>query len=456
MTTLEMFESAMVLEKSGDTVGCIQALNKLLMIDPHYAWAWNNRAIMMMRLGHAFDAVMNSDYAIKEMPLAEFYNTRGGAYLDLEMFDKALEDFNKSIELKPDFAVAMMNKGNLFMKIRETKNAISAYRNSITSNSGYVDSHLGLAFALMEDGKYKEGSLEYDWRWKSSQCPSRGLGVKEWNGEAAASANDGLLFYSEQGHGDALQFMRFAKMVKAQWGGKVYVEVKQPLVRVAQTLSGIDGVITFGERPPINITRALPMMSAMKFMTDFQSRPYLKADPYRTNIWKQKLSQLPIGFKIGVCWSGGARPYHPIANAVNNRRSTTFDTFAPLAVPGVSWVSLQVGPEAHQVKTPPLGIKIGDWSDELYDFYDTAALIECLDLVISVDTSVVHLAGALGKPVWLLSRYDNCWRWHNGAENSPWYPSLRQFRQPSNGDWCGMMNEAAGELRKLVSQRMAA
>lgn len=456
MTTLEMFESAMALEKSGDIAGCIQALNKILIIEPTYAWAWNNRAIMLMKLGHPFDAIMNSDYAIREMPIAEFYNTRGGAYLELEMFDNALENFNKAIELKPDFAVAMMNKGNLFMKIRQTEEAISSYRQSIEADYDYVDSHLGLAFALMESKNYEDGSKEYDWRWKSSQCPPRGLKLPEWNGEGTIDPNNGLLLYSEQGHGDALQFMRFAKMIKEQWGGRVYIEVKQPLARVAKTLAGIDGVIIFGEKLPINLTRVLPIMSAMKFMKDFQSKPYLKADSYRASIWKQKLSQLPSGIKIGVCWAGGARPYHPIANAVNSRRSTTFDMFAPLAIPGVSWVSLQVGPEAYQVKTPPRGIKIGDWTDELYDFYDTAALIECLDLVISVDTAVVHLAGALGKPVWLLSRYDNCWRWHNEEKISSWYPSIRQFRQPSNGDWSGMMNDVAEELRKLVSQRMAA
>jgi hypothetical protein len=187
------------------------------------------------------------------------------------------------------------------------------------------------------------------------------------------------------------------------------------------------------------------------------NQPYFKADLYRAQHWRPSIEALPKGMKIGLCWAGGARPFNPIANAVDQKRSTTLQMMAPLAVKDVSFVSLQMGPEALQAHTPPRGMTILDPSGDIADFFDTAALINELDLVITVDTAVVHLAGALNKRTWLLSRHDNCWRWLRSRKDSPWYPSVTQFIQPSPGDWEGLIQEIRKELlsekRENTSER---
>ena len=451
----EHYEKAYALQLKGDIPGCIVTLQQALLSNPLEVDAWNLRGAMLQKLGHPFDAVMNYDRAIEANPQAQFYNNRGAAYFDLEMFDEALRDYAEAIRLKPDLGQSWSNIGNVYMQERNTLKAIEAYRQATVCAPDYVDGHLGLAFALLEDGQFEEGWREFEWRWKSEQAAARGLNIPEWDG-SPGNENDGLLFYAEQGFGDALQFIRYAAKVKERWGGKVYVEVKSPLARISQTAPGVDGVIILGEPIPGNVKAILPMMSAPRLLGhSFEAGEYLFADLQRASVWRKALTCLS-GMKIGICWAGGARPDHPIANSVDKRRSTTLQAFAPLAMPGVSFVSLQVGDQAGQVKTPPKGMTILDVSEDVGDFADTASLIECLDLVITVDTAVAHLAAAIGKPVWLLSRYDNCWRWMNDRRDSPWYPTVTQFRQPKSGDWDGLMAEVSEELRKLVSQRKAA
>jgi hypothetical protein len=163
--------------------------------------------------------------------------------------------------------------------------------------------------------------------------------------------------------------------------------------------------------------------------------PYLAANPAAVSLWRARLAPL-AGLRVGICWSGEPRHNAPGARAVDRRRSTALAAWTPLAaVRAVSLVSLQKGPAAEQLAHPPEGMTIHDWTNELDDFADTAALIEALDLVITVDTASAHLAGALGKPVWILNRHDACWRWLVGRSDSPWYPTATLFRQPKPGDW---------------------
>lgn len=459
-TVAQLMEDAMALSVKGDSVGCAIGLQDVLLREPNHLEAWNNRASMLLKMGHPFDAITNYDKAIAICPTAEIYSNRGVAYVELGLLDNAMENYDKAIKLNPDLSEAYMNKAIVHWKRRNTEKAIEFYREATVRNPNNIDAHFGLGVSLLENGEFIEGWKEFEWRWKSSQMAERGIKVPRWEGEKAHSPMDVLVLYSEQGHGDALQFIRYVPLIKKAWGGKVVVEVKQQLVRIARTV-GADGVIAYGEPLPENLKVCVPMMSVPRILkttleTIPSSIPYFKADPYRVKLWKQYLAKLPDGMKIGLCWAGGARPLQPIADGVDKRRSTTLAEFGPLAIPGLSFVSLQVGEQSAQVKTPPSGMTIGDFSEEIGDFYDTAALIECLALVISVDTAVLHLAAALGKPTWLLSRYDNCWRWLKDRKDSPWYPTLRQFRQPSDGDWNGMMNEVRGELTKLVQQRKAA
>lgn len=453
----QMFESAMLHAQQGQIPDAIVQMQKVLELNPNHLQAWNNRGLFLLQLGHPFDAIMNIDRAVAIGPgVAEYYNNRGAALMELSRYPEALADYDRALALK-QFEHAHNNRGNVLAQLGRPKDAQDAYRAAIRCNPDYVDAHLNLSFQLLDEGNFEEGWKGYEWRWRSNQLVQRGLNLPPWQGERSASPEAGLLIYAEQGFGDALQFMRYAALAKQKFGGKVYVEVRASLARITASMKGIDGVVVFGEKIPENITHCVAMMSLPLIMgttveTIPNETPYLFADEHRIATWREKLKALPPGFKVGVCWAGMNRTSQPAAASIDARRSTTLAAFAPLAViPGVSWVSLQKGSPAEQVQKPPRGMVIMDRTEELDDFYDTAALMKCLDLVVCVDTAPVHLSAALGVRTWMLSRFDGCWRWMGPRRDSPWYPTLTQYRQPSPGDWGSVMQDAAKDLRKLVS-----
>lgn len=455
---MDLLMEAFTANKNANYPLAMDKLNSLLIESPSPI-AWNLRGSILEKLGHPFDAIMNYDKAILLQQNAAYYNNRGVSYLSMNRLDNAIADFNMATILEPKLAEAYNNIGNTYRKMGRANKAIEAYRKATIARPDYVDSHLGLSFSLLECGEFEEGWKEFEWRWKSDQMVPRGLPYPEWNGEMG---DGGLLLYAEQGFGDALQFMRYAALAKELWVGSVYVEVKQPLMRLSKTLKGIDGVVTLGEPIPKDVTHCAALMSLPRIMktrveTIPGECPYLFADSYRTGIWKERLKALPPGFLVGLCWAGMSRPLNPIADSVDQARSMTLGMFSSIAkVSGVSWVSLQHGIPSKQVKTPPHGMTILDATEEMYDFYDTAAMIECLDLVITVDTSVAHLAGALGKPVWMLSRFDGCWRWLGDRKDSPWYPTLTQFKQKKLGEWDSVLEEVKTELSSFTRKSLAA
>jgi hypothetical protein len=248
--------------------------------------------------------------------------------------------------------------------------------------------------------------------------------------------------------------MRYAPIIAQRFGVKVYLEVRPQLSRLARTMAGIIDVIAVGDHIPEDVTHAaslmsMPIICGTDTIDDVPGKPYLYQQNF-SHKWERRIQAMPAqGFRVGLCWAGGNHKHIPGANEHDGRRSFDLSELAPLAdVEGVSWVSLQTGPPAVQVRNPPEGMVIGAWTDELDDFYDTASLIDHLDLVISVDTAVVHLAAAMGKPTWLLSKYDKCWRWMGKTpDTSSWYPSLRQFRQPAWGDWGAIIKQVRHALR---------
>jgi hypothetical protein len=254
------------------------------------------------------------------------------------------------------------------------------------------------------------------------------------------------MLYAEQGFGDTLQFCRYAPMVAAA-GGRVVLVVPKALRRVMLTLQGVARVLTEEEDdlPPFDYH--CPLLSLpFAFGTTLETIPaaaaYLYADPLP---WADFLSLLP-GLKVGLVWAGKSRTAQPHAVAIDKRRSMRMSEMAPiLDAPGCSFVSLQLGPPASQAQALPAG-QLHDVSGRMTDWADTAGLIMGLDLVIAVDTAVAHLAGALGKPVWMLNRFDSCWRWLRDRDDTPWYPSMRQFRQTSRGDWAGVIERVSRSL----------
>jgi len=435
-----------------------QTFEKALLIEPNEALAWNNRGLCLLNLNHPFDAVMNIDKAIAVNPKeAAYYCNKGAALYELNLLDEALSCYDTAVTLNPEFPEAWNNIGNTKKYQGKLPEAIAAYKKAVESNPDYVDARLHLSFAQLMNGEFEEGWKEFEWRWKSPQLPPRGLKMPQWNGESLAGKT--ILVYGEQGFGDSLQFMRYAPLIKKLYSdATVYLEVRLPLKRLMETIKDIDKVFALGEKLPGGIDYVIPCMSLPRiFGTTIDNipwnGPYFHIDEHDSSRWISSLDRLPKGVKVGLCWAGMSRDGNPLAQLVDQKRSTSLQMFAPAAkIPGISWVSLQKGPSTDQLKQCPAGMVIGDFTEEFYDFYDTGSMIQNLDLVIGVDTAVIHLAAALGKPTWMLNRWSGCWRWLQDKTDTPWYPSMRIFNQPAPGAWGPVIEEVAVALRQFVQR----
>src|SRR6185312_11037414 len=311
------------------------------------------------------------------------------------------------------------------------------------------------AHAHLALGHFERGWALYEARWEKTG--DYGLGdVPVWDGQAPLEGRT-ILLRAEQGLGDTLQFCRYAKPVKAR-GARVVLEVQAPLARLMQGLEGVDEVVAFSsEATPADcqvLLMSLPHALGTTVETIPGDTPYLAADPAAVARWEARLGPKARP-RVGLVWSGGFRDEADL-RWVNGRRNIALERLAPLKGAEVDFVSLQKGePGEGELKA----LKARGWDgpdilevmDEVSDFADTAALIEVLDLVITVDTSTAHLAGALGKPVWILNRYDSCWRWLTDRDDSPWYPSVRLFRQAGMGDWHAVVARVRAELDRLTA-----
>jgi hypothetical protein len=328
----------------------------------------------------------------------------------------------------------------------EWDESIAVSRRVVAARPEDADAHFHLAQRLLATGQYAEGWAEYAWRWglavmpdgwRRPRAPLERPDPAEWAGKT-------VLVYAEQGFGDTLQCLRFVPMV-ARLAGRVVLEVPPGLLRLARTVA--PGVEVVGLGAATGYDRSVPIFHlpwALGITLDTlpAAVPYLAADPDAVAGWRARLAGLS-GRKVGLIWAGAPRPLHSAAAEIDRRRSIPPEKLAGLAeVPGVTLVSLQKGAAAT-------GVALVDWTAELTDFADTAALMEALDLVIAVDTGPMHLAAALGRPVWMLNRHDSCWRWLLGREDSPWYPTLRQFRQAAPGDWDAVVGRVVVALRML-------
>jgi hypothetical protein len=266
-----------------------------------------------------------------------------------------------------------------------------------------------------------------------------------------------VLVTHEEGFGDTLQFMRYLPLL-AEHGVRVLAWVPKPLVRILQSVDGVaevlSGDIAF---PPFDYHCpfvSLPRVFDTTLATIPNAVPYMAVDPTLVEQWAERLPR--EGLRVGLVWAGQGRPYLPGFDVVDARRSMTLDTLKPLAaVTDAHFITLQVGAAAEQARNPPSGLALNDPMSQVTDFADTAAIVANLDVVVSVDTSVVHLAGAMGKPVLLLDRYDNCWRWLSNRLDSPWYPTLRIFRQKRLGEWEPVVARVAAALNTLTRQHAA-
>jgi hypothetical protein len=337
------------------------------------------------------------------------------------------------------------------MRMGRLDEAAASGRVAVRLGPDSPDGHFNLSLALLALGDLAQGWEEYEWRWKTRLMQGRRhFPQPQWRGEAAGGRT--LLVQAEQGFGDTIQFCRYATLAAAR-GLRVILEAQKPLVRLLRCLPGVDLVVEQGDGPP-PFDLQCPMLSMpLAFGTTVGTIPsaasYLEADAALAAAWRARLSAVAgHDLRIGLVWAGNPGSELPSMAARDRRRSVAPDLLAPLfGLPGLRFFSLQKdGPAA------PGGFPLTDFMGGMGDFADTAALVAGLDLVISVDTAVAHLAAALGKPVWLLDRFDHCWRWLAGRRDSPWYPSLRVYRQPRPGDWAPVIAEVVRDLRSLAGR----
>jgi tetratricopeptide (TPR) repeat protein len=428
-----------------------------LIAEPANQQAAYGRAEALARLDRHAEAVAAYDGLLAREPefgVAHF--GRGRSLLALSRYDESAASFATASRCHPDSVEAQVGQAGALFALRRFREASSVYDQILMLHLDNADAHFNQGLCHLALGDFARGWRGFEWRWQTKYMRDswRDFGVPQWRG-GVDIAGKTLLLHAEQGFGDVLQFCRYAPLVAAE--ANVVLEVPPPLGRLFTRLAGRGQLIAKGDALP-KFDLHCPLLSLpLAFNTTLQTipgtTPYLAADPLAVAGWQKRLSGV-AGLHVGLCWAGSPRHEDLAALSVDRRRSIALAQYAPLnAVAGVSFVSLQKGEAATQTAASSVGLPIHDWTDELHDFADTAALIEALDLVITVDTAVAHLAGALAKPVWILNRFDACWRWLIDRDDSPWYPTARLFRQPAPGDWDGVIADVCKALTALVSHR---
>lgn len=388
----------------------------------------------------------------------EAHSNLGLALAELGQYDQAFASYDKAIELDPSRADFYNNLGTAHAELRQFNQAITAYEKSIELDSSKPDALLNRSLAYLSVGKYEEGWPAYESRLKIKTHP-RLFSQPLWLGKEDISKST-ILLHAEQGLGDTLQFCRYVDQV-SEMCANVFLLVQDPAIEICKTLpsrptviSEIDALPNFDFHCPL---MSLPLAFGTTAETIPANIPYLFSDPTKVAYWRARISGVP-GLKIGLVWNGGFRRDQPKTWHANSRRNISLKKFESLpANDQINFFSLQKGEEAESELYESInsgwgGPQIFNYAKELHDYTDTAALIECLDLTISVDTSVAHLAGALGKPVWILNRYDSCWRWFVNRSDSPWYPSAKIFNQPTIGDWDSVIKKIGAELRSKAAE----
>jgi len=448
----------------------LASFDQALAAKPDFAAAWNNRSCALRDLGLAAEALASCDAALKLGPnYAQAWSNRGNALSDLNRPLEAQASYARALELAPDFVDAWNNLGLTFVDLNRHADALESYERALALAPQAVETRWNRALCLLQLGRLDDGWAEYEWRWQRKRIAagSRAFDAPQWRGDAPLDGKT-ILLHAEQGLGDTLQFCRYASLV-AQRGARVILEVQPELMRLLRDLDGVAELIEHGAPLPCFDYHcpllSLPLALHTTLDTIPATVPYLHADHEDAERFRVRIDEAMNGsdagaLKVGLVWAGGARAHVPELRKNDARRSLAFEQLAPiLDVPHVRFFSLQKGAAATQLREAQAGQRalqaaarrIVDWTDDLQDFADTAALVANLDLVISVDTSTAHLAGAMNRPVWILNRLDTCWRWMLEREDSPWYPSARLFRQPSLGDWTTVLAAVAHALRERAT-----
>jgi tetratricopeptide (TPR) repeat protein len=417
-------------------VAAVASYEKAIAIKPDYAEAYSNRGNSLQKLNQLEAAIASYDKAIELKPdYAEAYSNQGNSLKELKQFDAAIASYDKAVLSKPDFAEAYYNRGNALQELKQLETADANYDKAIALKPNYAEAYFNKSLLLLLVGEYCQGFNSYESRWEKEEILEfkRNFPQPLWVGEESLSGKT-ILLHAEQGLGDTIQFCRYAQMV-GDLGAKVILEVQKPLVRLLKDLPGVSALIAKGDPLP-EFDFHCPLLSLpLAFRTDLKSIPnakrYLKAEPERVSFWKDRLTS--DEFKIGVGWQGSQ------GTKIDIGRSFELKLFRKIAaLHNVKLISLQKGYGSEQLKSVPQGMKVINLGDELDAdgaFLDSAAVMMNLDLFITSDTALAHLAGALGIKTWVVLKYVPDWRWMLDRKDSPWYPTVTLYRQQSMDDW---------------------
>ncbi len=438
-----------LLQERGELAEARICYETALKISPCYAAAYNNLGNVFREESDVENAAAAYWQALRIDPsIADAYYSLGVMAYGSQDLEGAIRYTGRALEVNPDHTDALNNMGVSLYDTLDCPEAIRFYRRAIGLKPGFAEAHWNLSLALLLTGNFAEGWKEYEWRREMREIfAKRDLGGQEWRGEDLAGKR--ILVYTEQGFGDTIQFIRYARQL-SYLGAEVLVECQKELVRLLSGVEGISAVYGRGEvLPPYDYRcpiMSLPGMFGTELATIPGEVPYIRGTEESLRYWRERLTGEGPGLKVGLSWAG--RPTHK----KDVYRTLKLLQYGPLGkVSGVRFYSLQKGEASGESKEAPEGMALLDYTGELNDFSDTAGLVGNLDLVISVDTAVVHLAGAMGKAVWTLLPYAPDWRWMLGRGDSPWYPTMRLFRQGEPGAWDTVMGEVAAELAAYPS-----
>jgi tetratricopeptide (TPR) repeat protein len=398
-------------------------------------------------LGHPEDAIAAYNEALRHRPdLPDLYNNLGLALRQANRLEEAAEAVRTGLRRVPDDAQALGNLAGVLKELARPSDSEASYRHALRLQPDDATLHVNLGVVLLLSGRLTEGWEEYEWRFRAGAAKLPPCDRPQWNGEPLGGRT--LLVRAEQGLGDTIQFCRHVPLLPAD--GPLIFEVQPGLRRLMSSLPGTVQFVTVGETLP-RFDLYCPLLSLPRLLGNKGEQvPYLTAEPDRITQWRDRLGTK--GYRIGIAWQGNP------ASAAERGRSVPLHHFLPLAhVPGVRLISLQKQHGLEQLRAVPAGLRIetlGENFDEGPDaFIDTAALMQSLDLVVTSDTSVAHLAGALGCPVWVALKHVPDWRWQLEGDKIEWYPTMRLFRQTQRGDWEGVFARIAEQLANRLKQQ---
>jgi tetratricopeptide (TPR) repeat protein len=423
----------------------IASFDRALVVRPDFTEALLNRGLTLADLGRHEEAIADYDRALAVDPdHAEALFNRGTSLASRNRPLEALASFDKAIVARPDWADALCNRAVALVSLNRQAEAIATFERATAIEPGHPEANCNESLARLRLGDFGRGWAKYESRWASRDLASqrRAFAQPLWLGGETLQGKT-ILLHAEQGLGDTVQFVRYAPLV-AGLGARVIVEVQPPLTALLSDIVGISRTVSKGEPLP-EFDVHCPLLSLpLAFKTDLDTIPatvpYLAAPEVRVTQWQDRLGRRASP-RVGIAWAGSR------TNRNDHNRSISLGPLASaLQTPGVELVSVQKEVSAADRELLRGNPHIRHVGDELADFADTAAVISQLDLVISVDTSVAHLAGAMARPVWILVPFAPDFRWMLDREDSPWYPTARLFRQTGIGDWDGVLARVRGEL----------